>query len=269
MLENFGEFKYGYNELTNMDSKHQNMLMDIGIQKMKDKDTVTFSDDKKETVLLLLKGSISFNWAGNSKTAVRNSLFDENPFALHVPKGVDVAIKASDETELLIQKTTNDNVFDPVFYSQEDVQSSVFGEGVWNDTARRLVRVVIDYANAPYSNLVIGEVINFPGKWSSYIPHGHEQPEVYFYKFDKEQGFGAGFIGDDVYKINHNSILCIQGGPSHPQVAAPGYAMHYCWLIRHLDNNPWISRNNEVQHEWLLEKDVKIWPENHGTVVKI
>ncbi len=261
MLENFGSFSDGYNELTNMKNKHENMLMDIGMQKMKSDDEVVFIDQEKETVFLLSTGKITFNWNGRTEVVERNSIFDEDPIVLHVPKGIQVIINAKKESEILIQKTTNENDFEPVFYAKGDCQSDIFGENVWNDTARRVVRTVIDYSNAPYSNLVIGEVINYPGKWSSYIPHGHPQPEVYLYKFNKEQGFGAGFIGDDVYRINHNSILCIPGGPSHPQVAAPGYAMHYTWMIRHYDNNPWTSRDNEDQHKWLLEKDVKIWPE--------
>jgi 5-deoxy-glucuronate isomerase len=261
MHENFGNFLYGYNELTNMENKHENMLMDIGIQKMKDDEETVFLNKEKETVFLLLTGRIILNWNGQKQEAKRNSVFEENPIVLHVPKGVKVTIHSKTESEVLVQKTTNDKIFEPVFYTQNDCQSDIFGENVWNDTARRVVRTVIDYSNAPYSNLVIGEVINYPGKWSSYIPHGHSQPEVYLYKFNKEQGFGAGFIGDNAYKINHNSILCIPGGPSHPQAAAPGYAMFYCWMIRHLDDNPWTSRDNEDQHKWLLEKDVKIWPE--------
>lgn len=261
MLESFGNLKYGFNELTNMENKHTNMLMDIGVQKMKANEKVTFIDQEKESAFLLLTGKVVFSWKDQKKEAQRYSLFDENPIALHVPKGIEVMIEALDETEILIEKTTNNTDFEPVFYTQEDCTTSIFGENVWNDTARRYVRTVFDYNNAPYSNMVIGEVINFPGRWSSYIPHGHPQPEVYFYKFDKEQGFGAGFIGDEAYKITNNSILCIPGGPTHPQAAAPGYAMYYCWMIRHLENNPWTSRDDDAKHAWLLDKNVKIWPE--------
>jgi KduI/IolB family. len=45
----------------------------------------------------------------------------------------------------------------------------------------------------------------------------------------------------------------------HPQVTAPGYAMHYTWMIRHYDNNPWTSRVNDPAHEWLLEENPDIW----------
>ena len=254
------DLEWGYNEITNIKTKEQGMLMDIGLQKIKKGEELIIFDESKETAFLLLSGKITFKWAGNLATAERASLFDENPSVLHVPKATEVVLTANEEAEVLIQKTANAGVFQAKFYNQTEISCDIFGEQVWDDTARRMVRTVFDYSNAPYSNMVLGEVINFPGKWSSYIPHGHDQPEVYFYRFDKDSGFGVGFIGDDAYKIRHNSALCIPGGPTHPQAAAPGYPMYYCWMIRHLDNNPWTSRDNDPRYTWLLEKDVKIWP---------
>lgn len=255
----YNDFKKGYNEVTNMETKAPDMLMDIGVYKATEGEIITFCEADKEVAILLLDGTIQLEWEKQLELASRKSLFDENPSVLHVAKGVEIKITAKSNAEFLIQKTTNDQIFPSKYYSQKDVTSQVFGENVWKDTARRTVRTVFDYNNAPYSNMVIGEVINYPGKWSSYIPHGHDQPEVYLYKFDREQGFGAGFIGDDVYKIKHNSALCIPGGPTHPQTAAPGYAMYYCWMIRHFDGNPWTDRVNDLAHTWLLEDNPKIW----------
>lgn len=260
MLILLPNLKWGYNEITNMKTKEQGMLMDIGLQRMKKGEKQVFLDDDKETAFLLISGRVTFIWNKDSIEANRGSLFDENPSVLHVPKSTEVILESLEDAELLIQKTTNSGSFASKFYSPTDIVCDVFGEQVWDDTARRIVRTIFDYSNAPYSKMVMGEVINFPGKWSSYIPHGHAQPEVYFYRFDKDSGFGAGFIGDEVYKIKQNSALCIPGGPTHPQASAPGYPMYYCWMIRHLDNNPWTTRDNDERYTWLLEKDVKIWP---------
>lgn len=261
MLIKLDKIANGYNEITNMKSIAQEMLMDIGIQKIEEGQKVSFQSDEMETAFLLLDGEVLFKWEEYENTAVRNSLFDENPSALHVPKSIRVLIEAKKDSEILIQKTTNSRDFSSKFYSKEDCVCEILGENVWNNMAKRIIRTVFDYKNASYSNMVLGEVINYPGRWSSYIPHGHDQPEVYYYRFDKDSGFGAGFIGDEVYKIVDNSALCIPGGPTHPQVTAPGYPMYYCWMIRHLENNPWIGRTNDERYEWLLEKDVKIWPE--------
>lgn len=244
-----------------MDTHHQDMMMDIGVQLMSSGERLTLNDSEKEMALLLLDGEVILHWEEESAEAVRKSLFDENPVVLHVPCGIKVSVTAKGDAELLIQKTINKEPFPPKFYAQSDITTEIFGENVWGDTARRLCRTVFDYKNAPYSNMVMGEIINFPGRWSSYIPHGHDQPEVYFYRFDKESGFGAAFLGDEAFKIQNNSAFFIPGGPTHPQASAPGYAMWYCWMIRHLENNPWTSRDNDERYNWLLEENVKIWPE--------
>lgn len=260
MIKQLGSLKLGYNEIANMETLRPDMLMDIGVQKMAKSDKLELLEEGKEAALLLLSGSVQFAWAGEERVATRRSLFDENPIALHVPKETKVTVTALENAEVLIQKTSNDKTFAPTFYTQEDVATDIFGENVWGDTARRLVRTVFDLKNAPYSNMVMGEVINFPGKWSSYIPHGHDQPEVYYYRFDRDSGFGAAFLGEDAFKIVDNSAFYITGGPTHPQVAAPGYAMWYCWMIRHIDGNPWTTRDNDPRYTWLLEENPAIWP---------
>ena len=50
--------------------------------------------------------------------------------------------------------------------------------------------------------MVLGEVVNLPGKWSSYPPHHHPQPECYFYRFDKPMGFGAGWGNGEIYETS-------------------------------------------------------------------
>lgn len=261
MLKKLDEIKNGYNLVTTMDDTNNNMMMDIGLLKLQANDEKSFVSAKNESAFLLLTGKVTIRWDDNVKTMERKSVFNESPYCLHVAAKTKVTIVAECESELLVQETDNDGTFPSKFYTPEDCTSENFGEGVWRDTALRVVRTVFDYSNAPYSNMVMGEVLTYPGKWSSYPPHHHPQPEVYLYKFDKPQGFGCSVIGEDVYKIKHNSFAMIPGGLVHPQTSAPGYAMYYCWMIRHLEQNPWTDRVNEKCHEWLLEKNVKIWPE--------
>ena len=261
MINYLNELKKGENILTKVGEKHDDMLMDISVFNMSKGEEKKLSSETQETAVLLLTGKIELSWEGRNSVLERGCMFDENPVCLHVPKGVAVDIKVLEDSEVLVQKTENNGTFDSKLYSKEDTKSEIFGDGVWDGTARRVVRTVFDYNNAPYSNMVLGEVINYPGKWSSYPPHHHPQPEVYFYKFNKPQGFGLCLVGEEAYKIKNNSFLTIDGGQVHPQTTAPGYAMFYCWMIRHFDGNPWTERIDEEDHKWLLEKDVKIWPE--------
>ncbi len=255
------QFDYGYNPITEEYGVHKEMMMDFGILKLKKGQSETIVEATKEIAVLLLEGSVDIEWNGSKKTVTRSNCFDTGPYALHVSKNVKIKISSNSESELVIQRTSNNQDFAGKFYSPEDCQESLFGDGLMKGTAKRMVRVVFDYNNAAYSNMVLGEVITMPGKWSSYPPHHHPQPEIYYYRFTKPEGFGCSIIGEDVYKLSRNSTAVIPGGLVHPQVAAPGYGMYYCWMIRHFDDNPWTERIDDPKYEWLYNKDAVIWPD--------
>ncbi len=259
MLYRLDNYDYGYNVLTEMDGKHKEMMMDIGIYKFRKDEKIKLKEPSKEMALLLLEGTVIMKWNGIKHKMERHSLFDDEPWCLHLPRNLEVEVEALEESEVLIQKTDNDRAFEPKLYTPEDCKTEIFGEEVLGESSRRLVRTIFDYKIAPYSNMVIGEVINLPGRWSSYPPHHHPQPEVYLYRFTKPQGFGAAFVGDEVYKVVDNSFLTIPGGYVHPQVTAPGYGMYYCWMIRHLDGNPWTDRVMDEDHSWLLDPKAEVW----------
>ncbi len=249
----------GYNSYAEINGKNSNMLMDMGVYKFSNNEKVEFLDEEKETAFLVLIAEGTFYFNGKEEIFKRTSLFTEMPYVLHVPKGVKVEIQCNEDSEILIQKTENAKTFDVVYYTPNDLEERVLGDGVLNDTSRRVIRDVFNYDNAPYSNMVLGEVITLPGKWSSYPPHHHPQPEIYYFRFDHENGFGTSYIGDDAYKVENHSCANIEGGLTHPQNAGPGYAMYYAWLIRHFDNEPWTERVFDPKHTWLLDENVKVF----------
>jgi 5-deoxy-glucuronate isomerase len=200
-----------------------------------------------------MTGKVELAWDSGREVAARRDIFSELPWVLHVAKGKKVTVVALEDAEILLQSTTNPRDFPSKLYRPADSRSVVSCEGKWENTAVRDVITTIDYENAPYSNLVIGEVVQRQGRWAGYIPHHHPQPEVYYFRFDKPQGFGASFIGDDAHKITDGSFAAIPGGLSHPQVTAPGYRLYFCWMIRHLDGNPWTDRIDVDEHKWLLD----------------
>ncbi|PKM51979.1 MAG: 5-deoxyglucuronate isomerase [Firmicutes bacterium HGW-Firmicutes-7] len=255
-------YKYGYNPITELEGYHADMQMDVGIIKISGDDNYSNSE-AKERAILLIEGEVTFKWESNEVTVVRNSCFDENPVCLHLPKDVKVTIEGRRESELCYQAVYNDKVFESKLFTQEMGVSDVFGKDTLGNTSIRTVRTVIDDDIAPYSNLVIGEVINHPGKWSSYPPHHHVQPEVYHYRFLPEQGFGVSIVGDEAQKIENRSTTCVTSSLVHPQCSAPGYAMYYIWMIPHIKEKRWLKdRTFETQHEWLLDPDAKIWSIN-------
>ncbi|NLK28485.1 MAG: 5-deoxy-glucuronate isomerase [Clostridiales bacterium] len=254
MLDYLNFDSEGKKIVSRMDGINQDMLMDITVYQMKAGKVLEFEESEKETAILLLGGNVKYEWLEHSETAERADVFTQAPYCLHVCKGIKVRITALKDSEILVQSTTNEKEFECHYYTPKDLKIEVMGDTQWEGTAKREVVTVFDYFNAPYSNMVIGESITKAGRWSSYIPHSHPQPEVYYYKFDRPQGFGASFIGDKVYKVTDGSASYIPGGETHPQASAPGYNMYYCWMIRHLENNPWKTRDNDPLHTWLLEQ---------------
>ena len=254
-------FDYGYHEITTIDDKIHNSLMDFGILKLKEGDV--FSEEQQlERAYLLISGEMTFEWENNSVTVNRPNCFDYDPWVLHVANGVKVTFRAHGDTEIAVQRTENKRSFPSKLYTPEECRSENRGAGTMREASTRIVRTVIDYSNAPYSNLVVGEVIGFPGKWSSYPPHYHPQPEIYFYKFLPENGYGFAELGEDVVKTRQNSTVFITEQETHPQTTAPGYALWYLWIIRHLDGNPYITPTFIDEHLWVTdsEKEADMWP---------
>jgi 5-deoxy-glucuronate isomerase len=256
-----GPFTDGYTPITTMEEIQHNTKMDFGILKLQ-KGCVEKNADQKERIYLLMQGEVVFEWESNRVTAKRANCFDEDPWVLHLPQNTEVTITGvGDGSEIAVTKTTNERAFSPKLYLPKECRSELRGKGTMKETSTRTVRTVFDYSNADYSNLVIGEVIDHPGKWSSYPPHYHPQPEIYFYKFNPENGYGFSELGDDVVKLKNNDTVKILDNATHPQATAPGYAMYYLWVIRHLDGNPYITPTFVPEHLWVTDPNAKIWPD--------
>ncbi len=256
------EIKVGYNLVTKEGESSNDTMMDFGILRL-EKGKSYESSLGKERAFLLMKGKVYFSFEGEKEEAKRDSLFDEGPSCLHVPKGVSVAISARTDCEVAIVSTTNDNMFSSEFYDQQDVENEYRGKGTMQETSTRIVRTIFDKSNSKDANLVLGEVVNYPGKWSSYPPHHHPQPEIYHYRFLPNQGFGFALLGEDAFKVEDGDTLKILNDKVHPQVSAPGYAMYYIWAIRHLKGNPYITPTFVPEHRWMMNESAPIWP-NRG-----
>lgn len=260
-------FPKGYTAVTEIDGAHSDMLMDFGILKLGPGDSYTNSDEK-ERAYLLMTGSLRFQWKAGDRIetaeVLRSTLLDEEPTALHVPAGAQVTLTALDrETEIALQAVKNERSFAPKLWQPGDYRAERFGEGTLQDTSTRTVRTIFDAADSPDYGMVLGEVINHPGKWSSYPPHDHAQPEVYHYRFFPEQGWGHAEQEEEVFQVRNYDSYAIPPGKTHSQCAAPGYTMYYIWMIPHLPGDRFgpDSRIFRKEHTWVMNPDAPIWPD--------
>lgn len=253
----------GYNEYLNLERNNgEGTFMDVGLLVLEPGDTYHFSEKEKEVAWILISGKLEVSYDDKSLEIERPNPFDYNPWCLLMARGHCCKLTAHEYSEIYVQKTLNDRDYDTHLFTNEETHTWHRGDqGELDDCIRRDVRTCFDYESRPDSNMVLGEVVNLPGKWSSYPPHNHPQPEVYFYFFEKEQGFGAGWA-DKVYELHHHGCLVITDEVTHSQVMAPGYACCYTWGIRHLPDDPWQkTRIDAPEHTWLLAEKPEYW---HG-----
>lgn len=242
----------GFDWITYSNEKKNNTGINFGIGVL-DTDFWNFSaEGGKEGCLVLLNGH---GWIKNEELSIeveisRNSLFKENPTCIHLANQ-EITIKRG-KTKYLefayIETKHNPKSFFHI-HGPEKIKSEIRGKG----TMKRTVKTIFDYNTKPDSNLVVGEVINLPGRYSSAPPHHHPQPEIYFYRFMPEQGFGFAELGKNrALKVKHNDAVKILDNVDHMQTAAPGYYMWYLWIIRHLPGNPYKGFEYNPEHKWVL-----------------
>ena len=261
-------FRNGYNGVLSSE-RDSDFQMDFGIRVFSENEVYEQTLDQsipEESVWVLMKGKaeikLSDPLSGQTQlqTIERQSLFDEPPSAIHLSPNQEWSLKSlSENTEFSVVKTKNLKSFTSRVFLPRDIQPEYRGKGLVQEACIRNVRLIFDREACPDSNLVIGEVINYPGRWSSYPPHHHDQPEIYHYRFTEEQGYGHSEVGDDVYKVFNRDTVKIPGGQDHGQCSAPGYGMYYLWIVRHLEGNPYTGFEYSPEHRWTLDPNQQGW----------
>lgn len=255
-----GEFNTGYNCITEKDGKYSEMMMDFGILLLEA--GAEYSDEKPlERVIILLSGEMEVSWGENTIQVSRDNCFDAHLCCINAPRNTCIKMTGiASKTEVAIVATENDMDFKVQVIEKEKIRNEIRGANTMEDCGRRIVRTAMDYKMTPDSNIMFGEDVHFPGRWAGFPSHHHRQPEIYFYKFAPQNGFGLIKIGDEGELIENNDTITIDPGLVHPQVAAPGYAMYFLWIIRHLPGDPYIAPTFEEEHLWVEKPDAKYWP---------
>lgn len=257
---NRGGFGPGFTPITRFDEPEDDTGIAFGVLRLNAGESRVV-ETACETAWLLMSGKVTLA-ADNAAPAEaeRGSLFDDGPWCLHASAGTRVTLTAHAASELTVYETRNTARFPARIYSPKDVPDERRGAGQVGDACLRLVRTIFDIRNAdPAARLVLGEVVTLPGRWSSYPPHHHPQPEIYHYRFDRSQGYGHAELGEAVMKVRHGDTIKIFDGLDHAQTSAPGYAMYYAWVIRHLPERPYTVPEFTAEHAWTMDRDATIW----------
>lgn len=251
-------FPFGTTTITSEGGAHD-CGVDFSIVKQRRGEVLEDRSSHKETAWVLLDGRARTSVDGVEHAVTRASLFDERPSVLHVPSREPVRLTAETDVEWARVRTSNARSFPPSLFLPESTSSEARGKGLAHEASLRVVRLVFGFENRPESNLVIGEVVHLAGRWSSYPPHHHDQPELYHYRFTEPQGYGHAELGEHVVKVKHNDSVKILDGVDHPQVAAPGYGMYYLWIVRHQLDNPYRGFTYAPEHQWILDGQRQGW----------
>jgi 5-deoxy-glucuronate isomerase len=220
--------------------------------------TVTVPDGI-EAALVLLTGDVSFS----GRRAHRADVFSHPATAVYLPPGSAIDVAANTRTELALAATVGGELqappdAAPVTVEPADVVVRERGRPGWQRSVHDIVADTV-----PAQRLLVGETFNAAGEWSSFPPHKHDgadgEPaleEVYYYRFDKPEGFGfqglyeAGGAERAVF-LRHGAVVGIPRG-YHPVCAAPGYRLYYLWALGpRAGTARELALHEDPAHRWL------------------
>ena len=260
-----GKLETGYTPMVSSERNREMQGLDFGVLKLvKEAATDRYSCRyNQETLFTLIEGSVKFVLPCRTLYAERRDCFHEGPSLLHVPAGTDVEIICeSAQAELTIARTENPRQFEVEFYTPEDCEKpdEERGKGTVGECATRRARVFFTRKTRPEANLYAGEVVHYPGRWSGYPPHIHEEAELYYYRFLPENGYGLAEYGEDAFKVKNHDLMGMPSWVTHSQAAAPGYAEYYQYVIRLKDDQPF-SKETADDFQWVTDPEAKFFPE--------
>ena len=194
---------------------------------------------------------------------VRADVFSGPPAMLYIPpqSGYEITAGSIDVDAGLFSAPSTVSIA-PAVLEGEAVTAKKVGEGNW----QRTVYSALDQ-NTPAERLLAGETLNPAGNWSSYPPHKHDRrnppneavlEEIYFFRVKPPKGYG--FIWtytepDDpegfstVFVIEDGDTVLLPKG-YHPVVAAPGYQLHYTWVLAG-EERRYGAWSDDPRHAWV------------------
>lgn len=209
----------------------------------------------------------------------RDSVFHGLPYALYLPRRTSLIVTpsinrgATTLCEFAVAMAPTDQDHQPRLVTPGDIEIEIRG----GDHATRQINNIIP-PGFPCHRLVVVEVYTPGGNWSSYPPHKHDVhktnpegkileadlEEIYFYKFDRPEGFAfqriytapesplqrSGFPIDAVLLAGNNDVVLVPEG-YHPVSSPPGYTTYYLNVLAGSAQS--LANSEDPRYTWVKE----------------
>jgi 5-deoxy-glucuronate isomerase len=220
---------------------------------------------ENEYAIVILGGKCSVestagNWFSVGK---RKNVFDGMPYAVYLPRHTEFAVHCeSDLLDIACGWCHSDADSFARLITPEDSKTEFRG----GENASRQINSIIP-PGFECNKIVAVEVFTPGGNWSSYPPHKHDEhkekegvlleadlEEIYFYKFDKPNGYAIQHVYNDSKSLNelciaeNNDIILVPEG-YHPVVAAPGYNAYYLNFLAGSAQS--LKATDDPAHTWV------------------
>ncbi|MDH5353628.1 MAG: 5-deoxy-glucuronate isomerase [Gammaproteobacteria bacterium] len=241
----------------------------FNIVKLNKGESFTSQVDGYETCIAPATGSVDVKVGDSNFDAVgkRMHIWDGEPEGVYVPVGATATMTCvSKNTEIFIAGAKFDEVYEPFVVRESDIDPVQYGSDD-TKTHRKIKHILGKSPAGKVGRLLVSELFTVgAGGWSGFPSHKHDtdslpdetrHDEVYNFRFNPENGFGAQFLtreGEDmgeVYHIRNSSTIQIDKG-YHPCVAAPGYEMYYFTILGGLSQRP-LHQNFDPEHAYQLK----------------
>ena len=207
--------------------------------------TASGMNEGRETMLFCLHGS------GRVKVGGRE--FELNRFdGVYVGRGESFEVITSDLVDIVEASAPTAKAhptryvnFEKEVKGNDSLTLRVGQEPYYRDIYKVLAE------NVEGSRMLMGVTMSKPGNWTSWPPHEHAstREELYLFFDMPRPGFGTQFIYSNleepefVQPVYENDAVVIVKG-YHPNVAAPGYPINFCWVLCSLEDDTWRTLAN-------------------------
>jgi 5-deoxy-glucuronate isomerase len=191
-----------------------------------------------EVALVVIAGTVAIRSSAGEwdRIGERTDPFSGPPAAVYLPPGTSYEIQAEGSTEIAICAAPARATLPARRIACSTDSAYVRGEG---HAQRRIYNILMGEDEA--SCLFLTEVVTFPGNWSSYPPHKHDEDdppresqleEVYYYRARPAAGFAFQRVYtkdgklDETVTVHDCDVVLVPRG-FHVCAAAAGYWIYY------------------------------------------